>query len=263
MANLQEVSHGEGFDYERGSPHLKHAHLRAKVSDSLRRSAQTILGQRGECRVLEIGAGHGDFTDVLLGTGASVTVTEMSRPSAQVLQSRYQRNPRVEVVVDHDGDWIFNTDRPFDMVAAVSVLHHIPDYLSFIGRAVELLSLGGSFVSWQDPLYYPRRSQAERAADRIFYLAWRLGQGELSKGVSTRWRRVRGVYDESNPSDMVEYHVVRDGVDEEAIRKLLEPKFGEVRILPYWSTQSRMGQRIGDRLGLETTFGIVADQRRD
>jgi hypothetical protein len=62
---------------------------------------------------------------------------------------------------------------------------------------------------------------------------------------------------------MVEYHVVRNGVDESAIRDLLLEKFGDVRILPYWSNQSAAVQWLGTRLRLRNTFGILATGYRD
>ena len=71
-------------------------------------------------------------------------------------------------------------------------------------------------------------------------------------------RRGRRTYDESKPSDMVEYHVVRGGVDEQAIVELLSPMFQTVEVFSYWSTQSRLAQYAGRRLGLVNTFGVVA-----
>ena len=72
-----------------------------------------------------------------------------------------------------------------------------------------------------------------------------------------RIRRRRGVYNES-PSDLVEYHVVREGVDEEAIFDLLRPRFVAARVFAYWSTQSPMLQALGQRSRLKTNFGVIA-----
>ncbi len=57
---------------------------------------------------------------------------------------------------------------------------------------------------------------------------------------------------------MVEFHVVRNGVDERAIRDLLLTKFGDVQVVPYWSNQSAAVQWIGTRLRLRNSFGILA-----
>jgi hypothetical protein len=58
---------------------------------------------------------------------------------------------------------------------------------------------------------------------------------------------------------MVEYHVVRNGVDERALRDLLEGSFRELRLVEYWSNQSRLAFRLGRRLGLANQFALVAE----
>lgn len=257
----QEAAHGEGHDYVAGSPHLRHAHLRNRVASSLRSAVVGVLERQKTCEVLEVGAGHGEFTRVLRDAGAFVTVTEMSRPSAEVLKERYDVDQQVEIILDPDGTWLESSGRSFDIIACISVLHHIPDYLAFLALAAARTKPGGSIVSWQDPLWYPRRSRLNRTADKAAYIAWRLAQGEWQRGISTQLRRLRGIYDESEPSDMVEYHVVRSGVDEEAIEMLLKKSFGSVTLHRYWSTQSPIGQRLGERFGRPTSFGVVATLR--
>jgi hypothetical protein len=110
-------------------------------------------------------------------------------------------------------------------------------------------------------MWYARQGGWTLFAKRASYLVWRLGQGNLSRGLATRLRRIRGVLDESNPSDMTEYHVVREGVDERALESLLLEHFAAVDLTPYWSTQAGVLQRFGDRLHLSGTFTLVARDR--
>ena len=124
------------------------------------------------------------------------------------------------------------------------------------------MSEGGAFATFQDPLWYPRRSKGSMALDRAAYFAWRLGQPSLWQGVQTRLRRARGELDESNRADMVEYHVVRQGVDEERLRDVLAARFTTVDLWTYWSTQAGLLQRGGTRLGSPNTFGLVARSAR-
>ena len=63
-------------------------------------------------------------------------------------------------------------------------------------------------------------------------------------------------------SDMVEYHVVRSGVDEVALHDVLHPEFTSVALITYWSAQAGWAQALGRRFGPPTTFGIVARHRR-
>lgn len=211
--------------------------------------------------MLEVGAGHGGFTDILAAAGADVTVTEMSRPSLALLQRRYARNPRVHLLYDRDGEAVFRQSERYDIVLCISVLHHIPDYLAFISRLSGRITGGGVFACFQDPLWYPRRNRANRCVDRGAYYLWRVTQPDLRGGLSTRIRRIRGVYNDTDPADMVEYHVVRSGVDERAICDLLRPEFSVVTEWRYWSTQSPLLQKVGSALNLSNTFGIIAQGR--
>jgi trans-aconitate methyltransferase len=261
MRDLQERGHDVGHDYAKGSPHIRHHTVRERVVGSLHSLVGDVIEWNGECRVLELGAGHGTFTDHLVAAGAEVEVTEMSGPSVRMLQHRFRHTPKVTVVHDSDGEAAC-TGGPLHAVVCISVLHHIPDYMNTVQRLIERIVPGGAFLSFQDPLWYPRRSKISMGLDRSAYLLWRAGQGQFRRGLATRIRRLRGIYDETNEADMVEYHVVRDGVDEEALRDLLESSFEEVELHRYWSTQSGLLQSVGERCGPPTTFGIIAKNRR-
>lgn len=262
VTNAQEATYGHGVDYVAGSPHLLHHRLRTWLVERMWRLVDTSFARFGRCRVLEVGGGHGTFTAQLAAMGADVTVTEISKPSADVLCTHFRHSPNVQVMHDAGGEGIFALPADFDIVVCISVLHHIPDYLTFVRRLTALLTAGGTLTTYQDPDWYPRRSHLEAAADRGSYFAWRTTQGHLLDGARTRLRRLRGCYDESMAADMTEYHVVRKGVDEQALVEFFNTAFGQVDLLRYWSTQGAALQRLGEKLGLRNTFGIEATDRR-
>jgi SAM-dependent methyltransferase len=258
VANLQDIGHPDDHDYVVGSPHLMHRQLNEWMVETVRAEVINLLEAHGHARVLEVGAGHGTFTDHALAAGAQVTLTEMSRASAGVLERRYAHNPAARVIFDPAGESEQIAAERFDLVLCISVLHHVPDYLEAIGKWVSLIDAGGSFVSFQDPLWYPRRSRLSLAADRGAYYLWRLGRGDRLAGVKSVVRRKLGQMDAKNPRDMVEYHVLRQGCDEQAIAEQLSKRFATVEVLPYWSAISRTAQRAGNALGLTSTFGVTA-----
>lgn len=260
MAELQECAHDAGHNYAKGSPHILHHSIRDRVVRRIHQVVGEVMKRNGRCRVVEVGAGHGCFTDHLLAAGAEVEVTEMSAPSAEFLRHRFRHNPRVAVIHDADGNAACSGD-PVDVVVCISVLHHIPDYLGTTAKLAERVAPGGAFLSFQDPLWYPRRSAWSLGLDRGSYFCWRMLQGDFRRGLGTRIRRMRGAYDEANPSDMVEYHVVRQGVDEEAIHGCLTASFSVVDIERYWSTQSCLLQAVGERYFPASNFGILARGR--
>lgn len=262
MAELQEVAYGADRDYTFGSPHLAHPALRTRIEGELTALVKAQLEAQGDCSVLEVGAGHGTFTEALLDAGAQVTVTEMSEPSAGFLRRRYTGRDDVTVVHDRDGTQGALLAADHDVVVMVSVLHHIPDYLTAVRELVAPLPAGSAFYCTQDPLWYPSRSRLNLAADKGAYFAWRLRQGDYARGLRTRARRARRTYDESKAEDMVEYHVIRQGVDQRALLSALSEKFEQVELREYWSTQSALLQAVGDRLGWRSSFGISAHEGR-
>jgi hypothetical protein len=188
-----------------------------------------------------------------------VTAVEMSEHSVRRLNGLFGHNTNFKVIYEPSGAPPITGS--YGMVMCVSVLHHVPDYFSFVDALVARVRPGGALVTLQDPLWYPKRAVTHRL-DRAAYLMWRLGRGNLRQGISTQVRRLRGLVDETNPSDMVEYHVVRSGIDESALVERIAPWFEHVQLVQYWSHQSAIGQRAGERVGLRNTFGIVATGRQ-
>jgi SAM-dependent methyltransferase len=261
MRELQEAGHASGHDYRTGSPHLMHWQLQQRLIAELRNVLDTLQARNLAWSVLDVGAGHGSFAEPLLAYGCTVTATEMSRPSVDLLRARYGSNDRFSVALDEDGSMRSLAGQKFSVVLFASVLHHIPDYEAATVAAASRLREGGALITFQDPLWYPTLSGPNVLLSHAAYLWWRLGQGNYLRGLSTRWRRLRGRYDERSVSDMVEYHVVRQGVNQQRIREVLSPLFGKVDVFKYWSTQSAVGQRIGEAIKAENTFGVVATDR--
>jgi SAM-dependent methyltransferase len=254
--NLQEPYYQSGIDYRRGSPHLAQFPLYDRLVEVLRGTVRRLADQGLPLRVLEIGAGHGGFTETALALGCDVTAVDMSKPSIEELQRRFGTNPKFQALYEPEGK-LRSAGGDYSLLMFVSVLHHIPDYITFLREASQRIVRGGALLTLQDPVSYSRHRAAHRA-ERAAYFAWRLGQGNPVEGLQTRLRRMRGTFDEENPRDMVEYHVVRDGVDEEAVLSFARGAFSEVALIPYWSSQLGVAERFGERLGSHSYFGMAA-----
>jgi SAM-dependent methyltransferase len=254
----QSNHYGPEYDYLNESPHLKHRHLYEGLTSRIASAIESSDPAGSRPEVLEIGAGDGSVTADLLSRGYSVTATEMSSASIESMEGRFGSDENFRAVLD-PGDLSALGGARFDAVLFASVLHHIPDYLTAIGNAADAhLREGGALVSIQDPLWYPRMEARTKRISDLAYMSWRLTRGELLRGVKTRMRRRISGLSEEAPGDAVEYHVVRDGVDEEAIASLLGGRFAEVETVSYWSSQGSLQQRIGERLSLENTFALFA-----
>jgi SAM-dependent methyltransferase len=262
-ARAQETEYGEGYDYAPGSPHIRHAALRELLESRIEDAIHEVLARQQSCAVLEVGAGHGTFTETVLRAGGTPTVTEMSTASSDFLTRKFSGIPEVRVIYDSDGSAFIHGETQFDLILLISVIHHIPDYVGAVSDLCDkVLRPGGIVLTFQDPLWYPRQSKLATTLSWGSYFAWRLGQGELRRGLRTRWRRLRRIYDESEPADMVEYHVVRQGVDESALLDLFRARFADVELNTYFSTNMPVLHAVGAKYFPHNTFGILARGRK-
>jgi SAM-dependent methyltransferase len=151
-------------------------------------------------------------------------------------------------------------ERCYDIVSALSLLHHIPDYMSLVRQAIARLSPHGQFFSFQDPLRYDTVGAFTNAFSEISYLSWRVFKGDIWGGFTRRVRRSRGVYLPDCLYDNAEYHVTRNGVDQDALCNLSEKLGCSCTIVRYFSTQSGFFQPVGSALKLENTFAVIAQK---
>jgi SAM-dependent methyltransferase len=255
----QEAYYSQGHDYWFGSPHLKHRRLYEYLMSFVVEAVEENATAGISPAVLEIGGGDGSISERLLACGFPVIATDMSLPSVEHMSRRFSANSQFLAVYDEDGSLDVLGDQKFSTIVYSSVLHHIPDYRQSIADAIgDYLLPGGSLVTFQDPLWYPRLDTRVNKLSKTADLSWRLGQGGLMRGLGTRIRRFRHGLDEGEIADSVEYHVVRDGVDEIAISELLEPSFSTVEVIEYWSAQGQIQQRIGEMMGVSNTFLLRA-----
>jgi 2-polyprenyl-3-methyl-5-hydroxy-6-metoxy-1,4-benzoquinol methylase len=135
------------------------------------------LGQR----VLEVGAGHGDFTEELLDSGREVTALDMSPRCCAVLRDRFAGRAGLDVVEGDAG--ALSPDRQYDSALLINVLEHIDDDIGVLSSLKDAIRPGGHllvFVPAFDGLYSDfdrmighrrryRRSHLVMAADAAGY----------------------------------------------------------------------------------------------
>lgn len=244
-----------------GAPHLRHPSLGARYERHARRllAAATAVSPP---TVLELGAGDGRTTMPFLEAGADVVAVDVSQAQLDRLRRSAERIGASVRTIEADAADALRTlrqeARTFDVVSATSFLHHVPDYLAVLEDAVSLLGPSGAVGTFQDPLRYSGRGRATRAFVRLAYAAWRLREGDRLGGVRRRLRRTISGLDDARAEDALEFHAQRGGVDEDAVAALLRGHGLAVDVERYFSTQSPFFQALGERLGLETSFAVVA-----
>jgi SAM-dependent methyltransferase len=108
-----------------------------------RKFAQSVLHWGGDKpgRVLDIGAGIGEVTDVFHEQGWLSHATEMNSVAAEWLNQRGYEE------VFHGPLDTYVTDNKFDLAMAWGVVEHVIDPDAFLQQVFELLKPGGLFVS--------------------------------------------------------------------------------------------------------------------
>lgn len=240
--------------YPAGAPHLRHERLRRLFAARVREAFEGLE----DPEVLELGAGGGAATAVVLEHGARVTAVDNSESQLAVLRAAtaaYGDRVRIHVV---DAEEILRSaDEHYDALVAVSFLHHVPDYLALLELALARLRPCARVLTFQDPLLHASLGRAERIFAAVAYDLWRLRQGDVGGGVTRRLRRRRGVWRDDCPQDVIEYHATRGGVDQDAVVRLLERRGFAVSVDRYFSTQLRSGQLAGSALGFVNTFSVI------
>jgi SAM-dependent methyltransferase len=249
-------------EYIDGAPHLKHAKLRDLYAELIVELFEAAKKHTSTPRVLDLGAGEGSVTLPMLELGATVTAVDLSREMLTTLEQKCAAHgDRLTVRCEDIEETLRNDDTQYDVVTANSFLHHVPDYLSMLRAVIPHISANGHFFAFQDPLHHATLVSGTRIFDQLAYATWRIGKADAWGGIWRYLRRARGEFREDSPHDNAEYHVLRDGVDQLAIESVFKEEGFDCRIIPYFSTQSRIFQPIGTALGLKNTFAFVARRR--
>ncbi len=259
LANIAAYSPELTKDYIDGAPHVKHESLRVLYGNLVVQVYDEAKKHNANPRVLDIGAGEGSVTLSYLELGATVVATDISENQLISLKKKCSRfGSKLEVRCEDVSDTIKNNSDSFDIIVANSFLHHIPDYLGMIDRLQSMLAPRGQFFSFQDPLRYDSLGNATRLFSSISYYFWRITKGDLIGGIRRSIRRKRGVFLQDCPYDNAEYHVTRNGVDQDEIHNLFQANGVDCQIISYFSTQNSFFQSLGALLGMKNTFAVIA-----
>ncbi|NQU17136.1 MAG: class I SAM-dependent methyltransferase [Candidatus Saganbacteria bacterium] len=215
-------------------------------------------------RVLDIGSGEGLMTLKLLDLGAEVTSVDISSEQLKILGKRCAKYKSKLTIRCQDVleaiNLLKSEEKHFDIIVAFSFLHHVPDYLSLIKQSIPLLSPGGYFVSFADPMKYDSVDSMTKILSAFGYYSCRILRGDILAGIKRLFRRSRGIYLD-NPEDNCEYHVIRQGVDQNAISKLLTGLGFDCQIKPYFGALFQPVQFLGSKLNRKNVFAIIAKKQ--
>ena len=252
LANISAYDAEATKKYIDGAPHCKHASLR-KLYGKLVVQVFDVAKQHTKIpKALDLGAGEGSVTLSFLELGAKVVAVDISGSQLDALRSKCERfGDMLEVRCEDINDMLRDKSEQYDIIVVNSFL-----------QIIMILSPYGQFFSFQDPVRYDTVGRFTMLFSKVAYFSWRVFKGDVIGGLKRRLRRARGIYLEDSMHDNAEYHVTRNGVDQDAIRKLFRENGFDCNIVSYFSTQSPLFQFIGTALGMKNTFAIIAQKRQ-
>lgn len=109
--------------------------------------------------VLEVGAGHGTFTEMLSAGGYHVVATDVSERCVSVLKERFAADEQVTVAAG--GAEAVAGMPPHDCAVLINVLEHIPDDAGVLRELGGTLKPGGRLILWV-PAYQALYSDFDR-----------------------------------------------------------------------------------------------------
>ena len=125
--------------YARRHPEIFNPVEQARLAASLAAAMDDATTGTDPLVALDLGCGTGNLTRHLLDAGAQVVAADVNERNLASVQARFG----VETLQLNGTDLSNVDDASFDLVAAYSVLHHIPDYLAALDECARVLRPGG------------------------------------------------------------------------------------------------------------------------
>jgi len=209
LAPRYDALHGEIFnDVEQ-----------ARLNAALKEARDLLRTGTNPPHALDFGCGSGNLTRHLLGLGFEVTAADVSQGFLDLVSNRYN-SKRLRTLLMEGGRMCHLPDESFDLVAAYSVLHHIPNYLQACRDLARVCRPGGLLMLdhehtekfWSgDPVYDEFRHRALKF-DWRKYLKPENYLHRLVRVFNPRHSNEGDIH--VWPDDHIEWHRIRETMDE-------------------------------------------------
>ena len=147
----------------------------ARLRDGLAKARNNILSKSVPFKAMDFGCGTGNVTGHLLKLGFSVFACDVTPAFLNITGKRYS-NDNLTLCALNGRDLKGFRENSLDLIAAYSVLHHVPDYLSLISEFARVCTPGGIVyidheaveTTYSSPLYTEYKKKVTRKDLRRF-----------------------------------------------------------------------------------------------
>lgn len=204
IADVYESRHGEIFNS------IEQDGLRRRLTAA----AEALPAERRRC-AFDFGCGSGNVIGHLLALGFHVTAADVAEAFLRGISGRYGAE-RVATLRLNGEDLREISDCSFDLVAAYSVLHHIPDYVKAVTEMARVARRGGIvYIDHEanENLWQPTEEYLRFRREARYLSPWQ----RLMKSLRRKWREEPDV-----PSQEGDIHVhAEDHIEWDKIRAAL------------------------------------------
>lgn len=133
IARKYEEIHGEIFnDIEQ-----------ARIHSAAQQVIKAVQSGQKTLKAIDVGCGSGNLSRHLINLGVYTVSADVSENFLKLVEQRFSSTGLSKTLKINGQDLADIADCTFNIAAAYSVLHHVPDYLHLVGEMCRVLKRGG------------------------------------------------------------------------------------------------------------------------
>ena len=129
--------------YEKKHDEIFNSIEQGRLHKKLGQAVKSIKTNSSPKIAIDYGCGTGNLTKHLIEWGGYTRAADVSEKCLSIVAKKYYHTGMLDIIKINGQDLSSIKNNSCDLVAAYSVLHHVPDYLQIIEEMVRVLKFGG------------------------------------------------------------------------------------------------------------------------